>query len=75
MQDSIEVIGDSGKVFGLYADGNLLMRDEPAALECARDRLLESAALINSWLEQKNGVVPNPRCISSKEPHPLVQMP
>lgn len=48
--DSIEIVQDGDKVFGLYCDGNLLIKDDAATLSTVRDNLASSLAIVDEHL-------------------------
>jgi len=48
--DSIEIAQDGDKVFGLYRDGNLVIKHDPAILSAVRDSLVSSLTIVNEHL-------------------------
>jgi hypothetical protein len=48
--DSIEIVQDGNKMFGLYRDGNVLIKQDPDILSAIHDSLVISLAIVDEHL-------------------------
>jgi hypothetical protein len=62
---SIEATGSDGKVFGFYADGNVLVRDDRETVQNVRDTLRKSLEFVDRWLSSSRSETSS-ACIPSK---------
>ena len=62
---SIEATESEGKVFGFYADGNVLVRDDRETVENLRDTLRQSLEFVDRWLSDSRCETSS-ACIPSK---------
>ena len=62
---SIEATESEGKVFGFYADGNVLVRDDRETVENLRDTLRQSLEFVDHWLSNSRSETSS-TCIPSK---------
>jgi hypothetical protein len=54
--DSIEVVQDGNKVFGLYRNGDLLIKEDSVILNAVRRGLAESLAEVDKHLSALHGL-------------------
>ena len=47
----LEITANGETIFGMYADGNVLVKDDPCCLATARERLAESLEYLSTYGE------------------------
>jgi len=49
MDAKVEIIANEEVIFGLYPDGNMLVKDDPGSMATARERLAASLEYLSAY--------------------------